>query len=80
MTTSGINRLFDTSHLFENVLVRRFCGGQVAGLDISVAKNTDGNRVVLEDFRLSPLEARGIAAALIAAAEAAEAAYNGDTA
>ena len=74
MTTSGNNRLFDTSHLFENVLVRRFCGGQVAGLDVSVTKNTDGNRVVLEDFRLSPSEARSIAAALLAAAEAAEAA------
>ena len=74
MTTSGINRLFDTSHLFEIVEVRRFCGGQVAGLDVSVTKNTDGNRVVLEDFRLSPLEARSIAAALFAAADAAEAA------
>ena len=74
MTTSGINRLFDTSHLFENVLVRRFCGGQVAGLEISVTESTDDARVVLEDFRLSPLEARSIAAALFAAADAAEAA------
>jgi len=74
MTTSGIKWFFDTSHLFEVVEVRRFCGGQVAGLDISVAKNTDGNRVVLEDFRLSPSEARSVAAALLAAAEAAEAA------
>ena len=74
MTTSGMKWFFDTSYLFEIVEVRRFCGGQVAGLDISVAKNTDGNRVVLEDFRLSPSEARSIAAALLAAAEAAEAA------
>ena len=74
MTTSGMKWFFDTSHLFEIVEVRRFCGGQVAGLDISVAKNTDGNRVVLEDFRLSPSEARSIAAALLAAAESAEAA------
>jgi len=74
MTTSGMKWFFDTSHLFEIVEVRRFCCGQVAGLDISVAKNTDGNRVVLEDFRLSPSEARSIAAALLAAAEAAEAA------
>ena len=80
MTTSGINRLFDTSHLFEIVEVRRFCGGQVAVLAISVTEGVGGLRVVLEDFRLSPLEARGIAAALIAAAEAAEAAYNGDAA
>ena len=72
MTTSGINRLFDTSHLFEIVEVRRFCGGQVAGLDISVTESTDDARVVLEDFRLSPLEARSIAAALFAAADAAE--------
>jgi len=74
MTTSNIDRLFDTSHLFEIVEVRRFCGGQVAGLEVSVTKNTDGNRVVLEDFRLSPFEARSIAAALLAAAAAAEAA------
>ena len=74
MTTSGMKWLIDTRHHFEIVEVRRFCGGQVAGLDISVAKNTDGNRVVLEDFRLSPSEARSIAAALLAAAEAAEAA------
>jgi len=74
MTSSGMKWFFDTSYLFEIVEVRRFCGGQVAGLDISVAKNTDGNRVVLEDFRLSPSEARSIAAALLAAAEAAEAA------
>ena len=74
MTTSGINRLFDTSHLFEIVEVRRFCGGQVAGLDISVTESVGGLRVVLEDFRLSPLEARSIAAALLAAADAAEAA------
>jgi len=72
MTNSGINRLFDTSHLFEIVEVRRFCGGQVAGLDINVTEVTDGARVVLEDFRLSPLEARSIAAALLAAADAAE--------
>jgi hypothetical protein len=73
MTNSGIDRLFENSHLFEIVEVRRFCGGQVAGLEISVAKNTYGNRVVLEDFRLSPSEARSIAAALLAAADAAEA-------
>jgi hypothetical protein len=72
MTTSGIHRLFDTSHLFEIVEVRRFCGGQVAGLDISVTEGVAGLRVVLEDFRLSPLEARSIAAALLAAADAAE--------
>ena len=74
MTTSGINRLFDTSHLFEIVEVRRFCGGQVAGLDISVTEGVGGLRVVLEDFRLSPFGARSIAAALLAAADAAEAA------
>ena len=74
MTTSGIHRLFDTSHLFEIVEVRRFCGGQVAGLDVSVTEDVGCLRVVLEDFRLSPLEARSIAAALLAAADAAEAA------
>jgi hypothetical protein len=74
MTASGIDRLFDTSHLFEIVEVRRFCGGQVAGLDISVTEGVGGFRVVLEDFRLSPLEARSIAAALFAAADAADAA------
>ena len=72
MTTSGINRLFDTSHLFEIVEVRRFCGGQVAGLGISVTEGAGGLRVVLEDLRLSPNEARSIAAALLAAADAAE--------
>jgi hypothetical protein len=73
MTTSGINKPFDTSHLFEIVEVRRFCGGLVAGLDISVTEVTDGARVVLEDFVLSPNEARSISAALLAAADAAEA-------